>query len=198
MKDSNKIPLLIHFFLLHKNSMTLLIIRFFQQASQAIWRLWLLPTMSRLLAKNIVMKVSLLAFISIGCAGPRMNKTATDSRSQKTNLATLNCKALDLQLTPQWLSPLSGSIHRPNSLLVIVKRNNEPTDLPPNLKMEFYSSMPSMGHPLHEPGSFRRLAKGVYINESIRFNMPGDWLHELWVVNEQLQIQDQVEWLEIF
>ena len=40
--------------------------------------------------------------------------------------------------------------------------------------------------------------KTVYLNKTIRYNMPGDWKNELWIIDDQLNIQDKVEWNEFF
>ena len=43
-------------------------------------------------------------------------------------------------------------------------------------------------------GFFRRLEKGIYINDSIVFGMGGPWRLELWLTDQNLQVQDGLTW----
>lgn len=58
--------------------------------------------------------------------------------------------------------------------------------------------MPSMGHPMDDAGYFESLGDGLYINRTIRYNMPGDWKNELWILDQDLNIQEKVQWDEFF
>ncbi|MCB0421610.1 MAG: hypothetical protein KDD61_11475 [Bdellovibrionales bacterium] len=99
----------------------------------------------------------------------------------------------------KWLKGPIGKISVENSLLVFVANSKgEVVSLPQDLHVEFYSTMPSMGHPLEDAGYFEVLETGLYINRHIVYNMPGRWKQEVWLVDSSGNIVSKVEWYESF
>ncbi|MCB0357189.1 MAG: hypothetical protein KDD40_09285, partial [Bdellovibrionales bacterium] len=96
-----------------------------------------------------------------------------------------------------WLQPQKGITTYNNYLIVYVYNlQGFLSDIPKSKYLEFYANMPSMGHDLEDSGNFRRLTKGIYINDSIRLNMGGEWSMELWLLDRQDNITDSAKWIE--
>jgi hypothetical protein len=138
-----------------------------------------------------------ILFLS-ACDSPRNHRLQDLSGLQKAqNILTLT--KLDLRLQSQWVEGPYGNVQKSSSLVIYVyNQKQELTDLPSGKDLEFFATMPSMGHPLDQPGEFIRVAKGIYINSSIRFNMPGDWQMEVSIVTSNNEIVEQAVWLEFF
>lgn len=137
----------------------------------------------------------LILFITAACHSPINHQVKSkDGVSEKLKNETRFSK-LNLNLSYEWLVGPSGDINQTNTLMVIVRNsNNAITDLPEGLTLSFYAMMPSMGHPLDDPGYFKKIDQGIYINKSIKYNMGGEWKNELWVLDEQLNIKDKAVW----
>jgi hypothetical protein len=111
---------------------------------------------------------------------------------------TLSFNQYKLQAEILWLKGPVGDIRTDNTLLVILKDSNGAlTSVPEGLTLEFYATMPSMGHPMEDAGYFENIGPGLYINQSIRYNMPGDWKNELWLLDNDFETQDRLSW-EVF
>ena len=142
---------------------------------------------------------ALLFFVlSFGCESPMNNRVVGDDNVESLKISNAQFTELGVYVTWQWLGGPVGRISARNQLLVTLKSDNGPVDLPEGLSLEFYSTMPSMGHPLEDAGYFERLAEGVYLNTEIRFNMPGDWRHELWLMNTNFEVKERLVWDELF
>lgn len=98
----------------------------------------------------------------------------------------------------KWLEGPHGNINRNNHVMVFLYRGESLYSLPSGQTLEFYASMPSMGHPLHDVGFFEEIDTGIYVNKGIRYNMPGDWKNELWIMDESFNILDRLQWLIYF
>ncbi|MEO0335647.1 MAG: hypothetical protein AAF202_04605 [Pseudomonadota bacterium] len=103
-----------------------------------------------------------------------------------------------LSVRPIWLKGPVGKIESTNHLLVQVTSQVSPARLPEGLSLEFYATMPSMGHPMEDAGFFEEIEVGLYLNKSIRYNMPGDWRNELWLMDSDFKVIDRVTWDEFF
>lgn len=134
----------------------------------------------------------------VNCDSPIRNKTVLVEKAitGSSNLETFAKHGITLQ--HQWLVGPFGSIKKENHLLVLLfDENKNPVSLPANLTLFFYSTMPSMGHPMEDAGIFEELDTGIYLNKTIRFNMGEEWRHELWLMNENQDIVDKVQWYEV-
>lgn len=148
-------------------------------------------------------KILLVLFVLAGCDSPRNQRVVTGADGGAGSLsnaqATFKLSQLPLSFRAHWLEGPFGNVQLDNALVVYIYDNNQQlTDLSNEQKLGFFATMPSMGHPLDQAGDFVRLAQGVYLNSTIRFNMPGDWRMELWVMDASDQILDQVVWNEFF
>ena len=95
-----------------------------------------------------------------------------------------------------WAKGPYGEVDKENTLVVFLYKNQELHSLPSDLSIEFYATMPSMGHPLEDAGYFQELSPGIYINEHIKYNMSGEWKNELQIMNSAFNIQDKISWSE--
>lgn len=137
-----------------------------------------------------------LLLLLTACHSPMNHRIIQDSQaSQKLSKVSATFEQQDLTVTYEWIVGPSGDINKTNSLFVVIKnKNGELVDLPTHLSLSFYATMPSMGHPLDDAGYFERLSKGLYINQTIRYNMGGDWQNELRLVDENFDIKDKIVW----
>lgn len=137
-----------------------------------------------------------LFLILTACHSPINQRVLEDSTQlTKLNKQTKEFKNQKLFITFEWLVGPIWDINKDNSLFVVIKdENNNLTDLPKGLDLSFYAMMPSMGHPLDDAGFFERLSKGLYLNQSIKYNMGGPWVNELWLVDESLNVKDKISW----
>ena len=83
-------------------------------------------------------------------------------------------------------------------MVIVRNREGALASLPQGLTLNFYSTMPSMGHPMEDAGYFEKLGVGIYLNSSISYNMSGDWRNELWIMDSDYNIKDKVIWEEFF
>lgn len=143
--------------------------------------------------------IILSVFTLIACGSPRDNMVKDgNNKQQKQTPNKLVAEVTKIEISYQWLKGPSGSIYEDNHLLVVLTKDAQRYDLPEGLSLLFYATMPSMGHPMEDAGHFKRLDTGIYINSSIKYNMPGDWLNEIWIVDDQLEIKDLVSWEDLF
>jgi len=145
--------------------------------------------------------ITLIVLISIllACDSPTQNKVQErDAVSAKaTKVFNLNNSKRSLEFF--WSYGPNGSIKIKNQLLVVIKDSSgRPRDLEPNEDLEFYSFMPSMGHPLEDPGYFDRIAPGIYLNKDIIYNMSGDWKNEIMITRKDGKVVDEVSWEDFF
>lgn len=149
------------------------------------------------------MKHTLLFFLIqwflVACNSPQNHRVISNETNKNLQEKTLSFKTLGLQISTQWLSGPVGNIHINNALLVIIKDGDgQPTALPQDCTLTFYATMPSMGHPMDDAGFFEELDTGIYINKNIRYNMPGEWKNELWILDQDFHTQDKVSWIDQF
>lgn len=139
-------------------------------------------------------------FVVLGCGSPRSHRFTIDNNDlQKNNTSSLSFKTSQLIIKTQWLSGPFGSVEKKSTLVVyIYNTNGDLASLTNNLDLSFYAAMPSMGHPLSHPGYFQKISEGVYLNKDILFNMSGDWLMELSIVNNDGQTQEEIKWPYFF
>ncbi|MCB0390910.1 MAG: hypothetical protein KDD58_06460 [Bdellovibrionales bacterium] len=142
------------------------------------------------------MKSLFVVFIFLmACSGPKDYRTEDVNLNQQSKDNDLSMKDHHLKLKIYWLAPLSGNVNVNNSLLVLVFNNNGfLVDIPENYYLEFYATMPEMGHPMESEGYFKRIDKGIYKNENIKFTMGGFWRMELWLMNLNNEAVEQVFW----
>ncbi len=125
---------------------------------------------------------------------------ATDKPEKTTQSSPLKVNATtSYTVEHQWVRGPFENIHEPSELLVFVYDDlGRLTALPKDVTLSFFATMPSMGHPLDQPGYFRELTPGIYLNSEISFNMPGDWKMELSVLDQNYKELDKVIWLTVF
>ncbi len=140
----------------------------------------------------------ILALCTVHCKSPMDNRLdEPESFAQKANILELS--SLKLSLKTQWLEGPVGNLQVNNTLLVSVyNSNDELTDLPDSLQLQFYATMPSMGHPMDDAGMFERISTGLYLNSTIKYNMQGDWQNELWLMDQNYQTVEAVQWFDSF
>lgn len=142
--------------------------------------------------------IGILLVLLSACDSPRNNQIHSFSALQK-NQKEFALKNFNIRLSPSWAEGPYGHVLKSSVLLLSVyNEQNQLVDIPSDHYFTFFATMPSMGHPLDQPGEFIRIAKGIYYNNSIRFNMAGDWLMEVSVINSQDEIVEQVVWQEFF
>ena len=141
-----------------------------------------------------------LSLTLVFCDGPKDYKIREDVELKtKLDKRQLEMKKLGLKVEFTWLTPLSGSTANKNELLVILKnQQGRAVNLKKNQNLEFYSIMPSMGHPMADAGYFESIEPGIFINKNIVFNMPGDWRMMLTIYDHNYRVLDKVEWDEFW
>ncbi len=147
------------------------------------------------------MQLSLFIFLIIllaGCDSPMNNRIREGTLEGKYKEIKTSFKTSNLVAEVQWLDGPHGHINKSNHLLVVLYKNEKPYSLPKNQTLEFYATMPSMGHPMDDAGFFEEIDTGIYVNKSIKYNMPGDWKNELWIMDSDFNILDKLEWLIVF
>ncbi|MCB0408243.1 MAG: hypothetical protein KDD34_08570 [Bdellovibrionales bacterium] len=140
--------------------------------------------------------IFLLSFLLLTSCGSPINHKVEGE--QKTS-SFLSFKTFNLQIETRWLEGPVGNINTDNQLMVIVKnQSNQLVSLPNGYSLNFYATMPEMGHPLDDPGFFEMVNEGIYINKTIRYNMSGKWKNELWIIDDASSVKDKVIWDEFF
>jgi hypothetical protein len=128
-----------------------------------------------------------------------MNHQSGDVAEQTQKANALKFSSLDLSVKTIWLEGPVGSINFNNSLLVTLSNSRgELEDLPVGLFLQYFAVMPSMGHPMDDAGTFERISKGIYLNSTIKYNMPGDWKNEIWVMDATYKTIEAVQWNDFF
>ncbi|MCB0379304.1 MAG: hypothetical protein KDD33_12495 [Bdellovibrionales bacterium] len=147
---------------------------------------------------RVVLILAHFLLILSACNSPMNHRVEADSPTNKS-LESMSFSSYSLAVEVQWLTGPVGNIQTKNQLLVILKNDQgAPSPLPEGLTLNFYATMPSMGHPMDDAGQFQYLGNGIYLNPSIKYNMPGDWKNELWIMDNQFNIKDKVTWEEFF
>jgi hypothetical protein len=143
----------------------------------------------------LVMAMTVLVFSA--CDSPRNHRVTSGGDSSESG-AAITDKAFSstgLKVQYQWLSGPYSNVKQTSSLIVYLSRDGKPISLPSGQELNFYATMPSMGHPIEQPGYFEELSTGIYLNKNIVFNMQGPWVLELWVQDSlTYNILDKIEW----
>lgn len=138
-----------------------------------------------------------MIFLLLTSCNSPMNHRVQSSVGDSHKLEMMSLNYFQFKVEFHWLIGPFGNANTDNHLLVILRdKNGIPKSLPDEFFLEFFSTMPSMGHPMSRAGYFERVSEGIYINKTIRFSMDGEWQHELQVVDSQYQIKDKVIWGE--
>jgi hypothetical protein len=138
-------------------------------------------------------------FILSACDSPMNHRISLSDSPNNKATQTLGFDQLGYKIETRWMQGPFGNINRDNHLLVFVfNPSGRPIDLDKKHTLSFYATMPSMGHPMEDAGYFEHLDTGIYMNKSIRYNMPGDWRNELWIMNHDFEVLDQLQWNEQF
>lgn len=133
----------------------------------------------------------------MGCESPMNNRVL--GQPDALVAEELSFAELSLSVEPQWLSGPVGNININNQLLVVLRNSlGRLTSLPQDMSLNFYATMPSMGHPMDDAGYFEEIDTGIYLNKTIRYNMGGDWRNELWLMDADFNIKEKVLWHEFF
>jgi hypothetical protein len=131
------------------------------------------------------------------CDSPRNHRVRSgdDSVGQGAAIADKAFPSSGLKVQYQWLSGPFSNVKQNSSLIVYLSRDGKSVSLPAGQELNFYATMPSMGHPIEQPGYFEELSTGIYLNKNIVFNMQGPWVLELWVQDSlTFNILDKIEW----
>lgn len=147
---------------------------------------------------NVLYMLITSFLIFSGCHSPMNNRVYDDIPKRNDGGDQLVFTQSSVHAEYRWLKGPFGGVVKKNTLMVILYLDDEPHSLRKDQALEFYSTMPSMGHPMEDAGYFEEVEKGVYINKSIRFNMPGDWKNELWIMDKEFNIVDRLEWEMLF
>lgn len=140
-----------------------------------------------------------LALLTAHCNSPMNHRVVADDNTITKSATPRVFSKYKLAVESRWLRGPFGNVKLKNQLMVLVFDNTgTPTSLPDGLTLNFYSTMPSMVHPLEDAGFFEEVDTGVFINKDIQFNMGDEWRHELWLMNKDLDILDKVQWFESF
>ncbi len=150
----------------------------------------------KLIATNII----LFCLICFGCSPPIKNKISDENLNslQTESEQSYVFKKFNLNVNLMWISGPYPSVSKASQLLVIISDNEgNQRSLPGGLELDFYSSMPSMGHPIEDIGYFEEIDIGIFINKNIRFQMNGVWKNELWIIeNKNFEKKDEIRWQE--
>ena len=146
------------------------------------------------------MRYFLLIFtlLSLGACDSPMNNRVRDNKEDAFTPRLESFTESDWQAEVRWLDGPFGNINQKNQLMVMLYKDGKLSSLPKNQTLEFYATMPSMGHPMEDAGFFEEVDTGIFINKDIRYNMPGDWLNELWIMDQDFNILDRLQWFIIF
>jgi hypothetical protein len=102
-----------------------------------------------------------------------------------------------IQFRREWVLGPYGDLKKVSTLVVYVYGADQKlASLPQGFEINFYASMPDMGHGMDDPGYFEEVSPGIYLNQNIHFTMGGPWTAELWLQNSNFDILDKVEWQE--
>ncbi len=142
--------------------------------------------------------ISLFGFTLSACDSPMNNRVSDSGDTSGFDIEKKAFSSLEFQVEVKWLEGPFGNISKDNHLLVFLYKDEELVSLAENQTLAFYATMPSMGHPMEDAGYFEEIDKGIYLNKTIRFNMPGDWKNEIWIMDEDFNIMDRLEWLIFF
>lgn len=142
--------------------------------------------------------ILLLSVTLASCDSPQNHRIIGSSQGEeKSSFTQKTFENHPLKVEFKWISGPHGSLSQSSSLMILIyNKDGQLAPLPEGLEPYFYGTMPAMGHPLEDPGFFNKLETGIYINESIQFNMEGEWKLELWLMNEEFNIKDKVQWLD--
>lgn len=110
------------------------------------------------------------------------------------SLSLLSFQQSGYELRFQWIKGPFPNVSKASSLIVYVYKDGDLMALPTDRQINFFATMPSMGHALDQPGYFEELSPGIYLNETITFNMTGEWLMELWLQDLKGDILEKVSW----
>lgn len=143
--------------------------------------------------------IFLFLILSAGCNSPLNHRlTEPEKPLDKSNATGLNFQTQALKVEKKWLEGPFGNVKK-KSILIVYFYNAEQklTDIPTGLSLNFFATMPSMGHPMDRPGYFEKISQGIYINREIVFNMVGEWEMQLSLDTEN-ETLDTLKWLETF
>ena len=132
------------------------------------------------------------------CDSPQNHRVfLNEDTNEKTGDVTQTFTQYSLSYKAQWLQGPFGSLSKKSQIMVILfNKEGHRTSLPKGVDLQFYATMPSMGHPLDDPGFFEEIETGIFINNNVQFNMPGEWKMELWLTDKDYNILDNSLWLE--
>lgn len=134
----------------------------------------------------------------VACESPMNHRTLEGGVRGKSRIETSLFADLNIEAEAKWIDGPYGNIKKPNYLIVFLYKDGRLHSLPEDQTLEFYATMPSMGHPMEDAGFFEEVEPGIYVNKAIRYNMPGSWKNELWIMDKALNIMDEIEWHEFF
>ena len=147
--------------------------------------------------KNIIFLCFFTLFVS-ACDSPMNNRVSDNGDASGLVLEKKSFGISEYKVEVKWLDGPYGRVTQDNYLLVFLYKVDRLVSLPETETLQFYATMPSMGHTLEDAGFFEEIETGIYLNKAIRFNMPGDWKNELWIMDSEFNIKDRLEWRIFF
>lgn len=134
-------------------------------------------------------------FLLSACDSPLRHKVR-EEKGSGNSLSFLSFQESGFELRFQWLKGPYPNVSKTSALMVYVYKDGDLVALPADRQINFYATMPEMGHALDQPGYFEELSPGIYLNQAITFNMTGDWQMELWLQDLNADILEKVSWAE--
>lgn len=127
---------------------------------------------------------------AVGCDSPIRNQVREGSAKKDNNFTQRQSRVFfnyhdkDLELFLNWYEgPYSSSTKPSGALISILDENKEAFSFPENLEIVFDALMPVMGHGLDNSGYFEEISLGLYKNAGIRFQMPGNWVMRILLID---------------
>lgn len=140
-----------------------------------------------------------MALFLCSCGSPRNHRVLPDNELVQKQKGEGTFSKTNIKVRAEWLHGPFGNVKSASTLIVyLYDANGRLSSLPANSEISFFATMPSMGHALDQPGYFKNISQGIYLNNEITFNMPGEWQMELWIHSGDGELQDQVVWQDTF
>lgn len=139
---------------------------------------------------------AILFLFLMGCDSPLNHRVNERPENFNVQSQDFEFPSYGLSFSADWLEGPFENVNQ-NSVLILhlYDSNGRLVDLPEELQLGFFALMPSMGHPLDSAGEFQRISKGIYLNEEIRFQMPGEWQMEISILDQDYYEKDVRSWL---
>lgn len=140
------------------------------------------------------MRYLLVSLLLLSACDSPLRHRVREQDGNGQSISLLSFQESGYELRFQWLKGPFPNVSKTSSLMVYVYKDGDLVALPADRQINFFATMPFMGHALDQPGYFEELSPGIYLNETITFNMTGDWQMELWLQDLNGDILEKVSW----